>query len=94
MMHVPIARHVEKSSACLTAITPAIRTQIDAINATKLPKNGIKEKNLRMPGEVANEWVIMTTTVDTEAMTLMASTDQFSTWIIMVNESSAEKMAL
>lgn len=36
--------------------------------------------------ENIDEWVILPTTVDTESMTLTASTSQFSTWLVMANE--------
>lgn len=40
--------------------------------------------------ENAGTWVVLPTTVDTEAMTLTANTDQFSTWSVMVDEAPAE----
>lgn len=40
--------------------------------------------------EDVDEWVILPTTVDREAMTLTASTDRFSTWMVMVKDQSAE----
>ena len=51
-IHVAIARPVEKSKACLTAITPAIRDHIEAPNAMRPPKKGIKESILNTPGEL------------------------------------------
>jgi hypothetical protein len=43
---VPIARQVEKSRACLTAITPATNAYTRATKEINPPRNGIKEKKL------------------------------------------------
>ena len=41
-----MARQVEKSGACLTAMTPAIKVQTDATKTIMKPMNGMNEKNL------------------------------------------------
>ena len=49
-----MARPVEKSSACLTAITPAISAHIDATMDISPPINGINEKKRSAPGAFEN----------------------------------------
>ncbi len=51
-MHVSIALPVEKSRACLTAITIASSPQIDVINEIIPPINGIKLNIFNTPGEL------------------------------------------
>jgi hypothetical protein len=51
-MQVAIALPVEKSSACLTAMTIAIRLHIPAMTTITPPKNGIKLRILKVPGEL------------------------------------------
>ena len=46
IIQVPMARQVEKSRACLTAMTPAIKVQTDATKTIMKPMNGMNEKNL------------------------------------------------
>ena len=53
-IQVAIALPVEKSSACLTAMTMAIRLHIPAIKVITMPKIGIKLRILRVPGEFEN----------------------------------------
>ena len=50
-MQVAIALPVEKSRACRTAITPAIRDHTDAANDINPPRKGMNEKNRNIPGE-------------------------------------------
>ena len=50
-MQVAMARPVEKSKACLTAMTPAIRAHTEALKDMIPPRNGMKEKNRNMLGE-------------------------------------------
>jgi len=38
----------------------------------------------------AADWIMLSTTADTENMTLTATTDQFSTWMIMAMDVSDE----
>jgi hypothetical protein len=58
-MQVGIARPVVKSSACLTAITLAIKDHIDAAKAMIPPTKGTNEKKQRTPGEFEKPMVGM-----------------------------------
>ena len=53
-IQVATARPVEKSKACLTAITPAIRAHMDALKEIKPPMKGMNEKIRKAPGEFEN----------------------------------------
>ena len=57
-MQVPMARPVEKSRACLTAITPAIKIHMETANEITPPKNGMNENTLNTPGEFENPIVL------------------------------------
>ena len=74
-----------------TMVTITVKYSDDDLEACDGDPNKL---TLSRYDEDTGEWVILTTTVDTEAMTLTASTDQFSTWMIMVSESSAKGTAL
>lgn len=56
--HVASARPVEKSRACLTAITPAMSAHTETAKAIRVPRNGMKEKKLSTLGELEKPMVL------------------------------------